>query len=471
MNKASLVFFILCFAIIGAFLILVSKANTPAVVFEAENGSINGPAATVSSPSASNGSAIQFGKPASVYSGVFVTSGLINNFAAVTSFEADSEKPVSILNVFSSWGQNNGSEKFSPQMMDKIRNHGSIPLFTWEPWDTSLPPDSQPNYQLQDITNGTYDTYITEWALAAKSWGHPFFLRFAHEMNGNWYPWAELTNGNGPGQYITAWRHVHDIFTKNNVTNVTWVWCTNINYNGSKPLNSLYPGDNYVDWVSYDSYNRGTVNGNIWRSFSQLSTSTYQDFQLIAPGKPVMVAEYGTVEDGGSKAQWFRDTLKYDLKVTFPRVKAVSYFDLNKNYDNRINSTELSRAAFAESIGLSYYASNSYNSLTGSPILPLLFDAVAGLDTMPPYATITLPNSSKINAGQQLHMQASAIDKSGIKKVDFYVNGSIVCNENQFPYDCYWNVPVGIGNAYTLSIKAYDQLDNVVQSSAAVITQ
>jgi beta-mannanase len=30
-------------------------------------------------------------------------------------------------------------------------------------------------------------------------------------MNGNWFSWSERTNVNQPGEYVAAWRHVHDI--------------------------------------------------------------------------------------------------------------------------------------------------------------------------------------------------------------------------------------------------------------------
>lgn len=459
-------------ALIGGLMVTLSLAanNTPST--ESERGNISGPAKSITDPNASNNSALQFGTNAGVYSGVFVTSGLLNNFSMVTDFETQAGKPVSIINVFASWANTDGTEKFRPTMMNKIRDHGSIPLFTWEPWDTSVDPNAQPNYQLQDIINGNYDAYITEWALAAKAWGHPFFMRWGHEMNGNWYPWAESINGNNSGQYVAAWRHVHDIFTANNVTNVTWVWCVNTVYNGSTPINTLYPGDNYVDWVSFDSYNRGTNNNLSWRDFDTLIDPTYDQLQTIAPGKPVMIAEYGTVEEGGDKAQWFKDALKHQLKTNYPRIKAVAYFNLNKNgFNNVITTTETARAAYAESIGLSYYASNWFGNLSGTTIQPLLLDALSGADTMPPYASITYPNTSKIKAGQQLHMRANALDRAGVQKVDFYVNGALVCNENLLPYECFWNVPVGVGSQYNINIKAYDQNNNVVNSSATVTSE
>ena len=109
------------------------------------------------------------------------------------------------------------------------------------------------------MIEGHHDAYIREFAEAAKAWGHPFFLRFNWEMNGNWFPWSEGVNGNQPGEYVAAWRHVHDIFTQVGATNATWVWCPNVDP-ASKlhDLASLYPGDAYVDWTGLDGYNWGT---------------------------------------------------------------------------------------------------------------------------------------------------------------------------------------------------------------------
>ena len=101
---------------------------------------------------------------------------------------------------------------FPVNEMNSIRSHGSIPFFSWA--SQSIPSTvNEPNFQLADVIAGTYDSYIEKWATAARNWGHPFYLRFNWEMNGRWFPWSEGVNGNKSGEFVTAWRHVHDIFT------------------------------------------------------------------------------------------------------------------------------------------------------------------------------------------------------------------------------------------------------------------
>ena len=120
-----------------------------------------------------------------------------------------------------------------PIEMQTIRNYGAIPFFSWGSQSTPVPGDlDEPAFQLTDIIAGSYDNYIREFAEGARDWGHPFFLRFDWEMNGDWFPWAEDANGNQPSDYVAAWRHVHDIFTQVGATNATWVWCPYVN---SKP--------------------------------------------------------------------------------------------------------------------------------------------------------------------------------------------------------------------------------------------
>ena len=137
---------------------------------------------------------------------------------------------------------------------------------------------------------------------AAAAWGHPLFVRFAHEMNGNWYPWSEGVNGNRQGDFVRAWRHVHDIVVRAGARNVSWIWSVNRDYTGSTPLAGLYPGDAYVDWDGVDVYNGGTaVAMGGWLTFSQMFDPTYKEIHTFS-AKPLLINEMASAEAGGSKA-------------------------------------------------------------------------------------------------------------------------------------------------------------------------
>jgi hypothetical protein len=287
-------------------------------------------------------------------------------------FEAQAGKRVSILHWGQAWYRGGVPQPFYPNDFEAARRRGAIPLIDWNSWDLPAPgsPD-MPAFQLQDITAGTYDSYIRSWATAARNWGRPFFLRFDHEMNGTWYPWSEIRNGNRAGEYVAAWRHVHDIFESVGATNVSWVWSPNTVYPGSIALSGLYPGDADVDWVAMDGYNWGTnpLKPAGWTTFAQVFKATYDALGTLAPAKPVMIAETGSSEWGGSKAAWITDALGTQLPTAFPRVKALVWFDWNADgHDWVIESSATSQAAFANGISAPMYAANEFANLPPGPI-------------------------------------------------------------------------------------------------------
>lgn len=302
------------------------------------------------------------------------------NANTIDLFEHHAQKQMSILH----WGQpwwhcysSCGYQPFSYQVeqYEITRKRGYIPLVDWASWDYAVEPEyDQPDFALRTIIDGAHDEHIRQWATEAKEWGHPFFLRFNWEMNGDWFPWSEKKNGNKPGEFVQAWRHVHNIFTDVGADNVTWVWCPVRFYPGGIPLETLYPGDAYVDWTCMDGYNWGTnpAKPDQWRSFHQVFAPTYNRLLEIAPDKPIMIAEVASTEYGGSKAEWIEDTLTVQLPNFFPEVKAFVWFNWNnKGMDWVIETSPSAQAAFAEGISSSYYATNEFAHLREKPIPPL----------------------------------------------------------------------------------------------------
>ena len=92
----------------------------------------------------------------------------------------------------------------------------------------------------------------------------PLLLRFAHEMNADWYPWDGVRASapgthDGPARYVAAWRHVHAVFAAAGATNVRWVWSPNHRSIPAAAWNDAaryYPGDDVVDWIGVDGYDR-----------------------------------------------------------------------------------------------------------------------------------------------------------------------------------------------------------------------
>ncbi|HEX6455155.1 MAG TPA: Ig-like domain-containing protein [Solirubrobacterales bacterium] len=304
------------------------------------------------------------------------------DMSAVTKFQELTGKPMSLVHFFQPWS-NCGSSgcsfyNFPWTPVENVRQNGSIPVISWD--SESIPSNvSEPDYQLSDIISGRYDTYIREWASKAKQWGHPFFLRFDWEMNGNWFPWSEGVNGNQPGEYVAAWRHVHDVFAAVGATNVTWVWCPNIiGYGGleafKKAVSGMYPGDEYVDWTGLDGYNWGTnpSHGGQWQTFNQLYRASYRYLvETGVPNKPLMIGEVASSEYGGSKATWIKEMLT-QVPTEYPKIRALLWFDkYDSSMDWPIETSTSATEAFAEDIGSSAYVGNTVSSLSVTPIEPL----------------------------------------------------------------------------------------------------
>ena len=229
---------------------------------------------------------------------------------------------------------------------------GAVPVVTWEPWDPQGGPD-QPAYALDRIAAGDFKSYETTWAKQLKAYGGPVVLRFAHEMNGSWYPWSAQANGNTASDYVAAWRHLRSVFSAQKVTNVSWSWSPNVPYVGSTPLSSVYPGDAYVDQVALDGYNWGaTQPWSTWTSFWDLFSPGVAELRSLTD-KPLMVGEVGSAERGGDKAAWVRDM--FAALAQHPEVRGFTWFDFAKETDWRIDSTPGSLDAFRA--GLATYGS------------------------------------------------------------------------------------------------------------------
>jgi hypothetical protein len=320
-------------------------------------------------------------EPAPIYWGATIGSQLTGNQApwdmsAVTDFEQLTHKSTSLVQFFQPFAQCGSScsfYSFPTTPLENIRQHGSIPVLSWS--SQSIPSSvNEPNFQLSDVIEGHYDSYIREFATAAKAWGHPFFLRFDWEMNGSWFPWGQGANGNGSGEFVTAWRHVHDIFTSVGATNVTWAWCPNVDYSNSlQSIGSLYPGNAYVDWTGLDGYNWGTnpVKPGGWKTFGQIYSSTYRYLtETVAPSKPLMIGEVASSEYGGSKATWIKEMLTR-VPTEYPKIRALLWFDkFDDGMDWPIETSTSATSAFAEGIQQAAYTGNTYAGLAATAIQP-----------------------------------------------------------------------------------------------------
>jgi hypothetical protein len=266
-------------------------------------------------------------------------------------------KQPSVVMWYQDWATP-GAKEFDRARMDEVVARGTMPMITWEPADYTQGVD-QPKYALKTIIRGDHDKHVRSWARKAAAWGKPFYLRFAHEMNGTWYPWSPGVNGNaGAAEYVAAWRRVHAIFEEEGATNVRWVWSPNVKKKGSQGSTSLrkvYPGGAHVDWVGLDGYNWGTAQpGHRWQTFPEIFGYSYDKLAAMTK-KPMMIAETASAKSGGNKAAWIRKSFLIQVPKRFPRIKAVIWFHGNKEADWRVNSSTASLEAYREVVASPLY--------------------------------------------------------------------------------------------------------------------
>ncbi|MBA2559891.1 MAG: hypothetical protein H0V07_08385 [Propionibacteriales bacterium] len=224
----------------------------------------------------------------------------------VAALESEIGRKLDIVNHFYLYDQPLGTQG---EVQDIAG--GRIPMVTWGATDTVA------------INNGSQDSYITAQAVRLKNLGAPVFLRYYHEPDGD-YRQAMV---HSPAQYIAAWRHARDLFLQAGATNVVWVFCTTTYTFRTVPATppwAYYPGDAYVNWVAGDGYSFAPVKpGAKWNSFATIFGKWY-DWAATRP-KPMMVAEYGVLEDPatpGRKAAWY-NAMASTVKTTMPLIQAV----------------------------------------------------------------------------------------------------------------------------------------------------
>jgi hypothetical protein len=236
-----------------------------------------------------------------------------------------------IVGTYADWAH---TPDFPRGPADAVSARGAVPLISWEPWDSWRGGVDQPRYALRRIVAGSYDPLIDRWATEIARYKRPVMIRFAPEMNGNWRPWATGLNGNRPGDYVAAWRHVHRRFDRAGARNVVWVWNPIIAYEGSTPLRELFPGEREVDWTAVDGYNWGSTRPWGWQSYADIFAPTLGALRRLAPRRPVMIAETGSAPDA-RKAAWVADTLR---DAHADRLGAVVWFEYDKETDWRLGA-------------------------------------------------------------------------------------------------------------------------------------
>jgi len=271
------------------------------------------------------------------------------------SFRYGTDKKLGVIHFFQPFSFDGGNIQNSYpsiERINKVVKEGYIPLITLEDhFVNSKPNVKQPN--LYSIVEGHFDSFFKDWAKEIKQVNGTVLLRILHEFNGDWYPWCTINNDKNPEMVVKAFRHIHDIFKAQQVTNVKFVWCPNSMSLPQEKWNFImdaYPGDEYVDYVALDIYNGAGKGIPVWRSFRKEGIENYFILNQRLAHKPLLICEAASRErepyepkTAQNKAEWIRQ-MSQALSSDMSRVKLLVWF--NEKGTFKITSSEPAQHSF-----------------------------------------------------------------------------------------------------------------------------
>jgi hypothetical protein len=256
--------------------------------------------------------------------------------------------------------------------VDQVAEVGGMAVLTLEPHEGLDTVTDAAASELADLLAG----YWTDHGVAT-------FVRFAHEMNGSWYPWSQ-----DPVGYVAAFRRVADALHAQ-APAAAMLWAPNqgggypftggafeapagsaaataLDTNGDgdvsatdDPYAPYYPGDDAVDWVGMSLYHWGLAypwgENELPRAGSFAAMLRGEDvgahgmaagvpdfYATYAEGhdKPLAIVETGILFDpaatGGPtgaelKTAWFGEVFGSSTRDDFPRIGMLNWFEWRKD--------------------------------------------------------------------------------------------------------------------------------------------
>lgn len=212
-----------------------------------------------------------------------------------------------------------------------------------------------PPVTYRSIIDGDFDRSLRSQARAIARLDTPYFLTFDHEADAD----KRYDERGAPEEFVRAWRHIVDLYREEGAGNAIWVWNVTGWEDNLDRLPGLWPGNDYVDWLSWEAYNMSGCdlhpNWTEPLSFEEALRPAYEWVQTEGPGhgidpdKPVMIGEMGTTHMGPRQTlEWYTEIP--DVLRRYERVRAVKMWDnkVSSGCDFRIRADEHAQRGFEE---------------------------------------------------------------------------------------------------------------------------
>lgn len=269
------------------------------------------------------------------YLGIFHPSGEggLSNLQEINAIEENQDVDFDIISFYLAWNDDS-IKNFPDELMAGIYEKNAIPMITWEPWGFGIAAGDtiselkEDKKALKYISEGYFDGYIKNFVDILKAYDEPVYLRFAHEFDNPQYPWS-LAGNNTPEEFKAAWIHLYNILKEQGAHKIMMVW----NPWKANSMADYYPGDGFVDWIGITLLNYGPLSGvGDYYSFEDLYLPFNEELKTFARKKPVMLAEFGSVQMGDKQEEWLIDAAS--SIESYEEIKATVIF--NSAYDKNI---------------------------------------------------------------------------------------------------------------------------------------
>lgn len=281
--------------------------------------------------------------------------GRLPSLQEVKSFEKKLGRHVDTVNWFMGFnGDTHELPLFPSQEAGAYKNQNIILMLTWEPWGENRYPDGRLKDPFLKINDGLLDEYIRQYARQMKALTRPVRLRFAHEMiqddnpeSKGWYPWQDF-----PEEFKSAYIRIYNIFKEEKARNVQFVWAPNFLPSETAVLKKYYPGPDYVDWIGLDGYN---WDGQDFDGVFKKIYNSVVNHPEVFGNKPIMLSEFAVGEEPAKfkldKPAWIRDAFS-KIRNNYSCIRAFYWFQVKKERDWRLDSSQESWVAFKTAMGL-----------------------------------------------------------------------------------------------------------------------
>ncbi len=249
--------------------------------------------------------------PCEAYLGAAVnpTGSTLSSSDAVAALNQGLARPASIVQVDQAW-----STPINTTQLEQVYATGAIPMITWSCGDL----DSH-------VLAGNDDSTITAAAQALASTGIPILLQWYPDPGSFANDSSNCLGNLGASGYVRAFRYIVHQYRSAGAGNVAFVWSVDTNDSPATAWSTFYPGDNFVDWIAADGFDRATTpptTGLVQNRFA----AWYATFS--PSGKPLMISDTGALTGQQPSVQdTYLNLLDGLLPTAFPLVKAVVYED------------------------------------------------------------------------------------------------------------------------------------------------